>query len=61
MGAYATAADYDNEGIAELRESFIGKEDAVARQLLQDQVFVVVAQSCSLRECFAPVVFFLLL
>lgn len=30
MGAYAAAADYDDEGGAEFGETVVGEEDAVA-------------------------------
>jgi hypothetical protein len=44
MGANAAAADDDDEGFPELLEALVLQEDAVARQLLQDEFVVKVAQ-----------------
>ncbi len=41
--ADATASDDYDEGFAKLGESVVGQEDAVARELFEDEVFVVVA------------------
>ena len=43
MGAHATAADDDHEGVAQFGEAFVGEEDAVAGELFEDQRFVVVS------------------
>ena len=43
VGSYSTAADDDDESVAQFGETFVTKEDAVASQLLEDQVIVVVA------------------
>ena len=42
MGADATAANDDHEGVAEFGEAFVGEEDSVACQLFEDKCFVVV-------------------
>jgi hypothetical protein len=41
--AHAAATDDDDKGVAQLGEAFVREEDAVARQLLEDQGFVVVS------------------
>lgn len=43
MRADAAAADDDHEGVAQGVQAFVGEEDAVARELFEDQRFVVVA------------------
>ena len=43
MRSYAAAADDYNEGVSELVQALGGEEDAVARQLLEDQLVIVVA------------------
>lgn len=46
MGADAAAANYYYEGLAEVLETGVGEEDAVTGELFEDEVFIVVAQSC---------------
>ena len=58
MGANATAANNDHEGVAELGESFIGEEDAVSCQLFQNECFIIVAQTGAAGEGNASFVFF---
>jgi hypothetical protein len=36
VGTDAVAADDDDEGVAQFGEAFVGQEDAVAGQLLED-------------------------
>lgn len=60
MGADATAADDDDKGVAQLGESFVGEEDAVASQLFQDQCFVVVTKTRTAGQGDASLVFFAL-
>ena len=58
MGANATAADNDHEGVAKFSESFVGEEDSVSCQLFQNECFVVVAQTGAAGEGNASFVFF---
>lgn len=60
MRANATTADDDDKGVAQFGEPFIGEEDAVTRQLFQDQCFVVVSQTRTASQGNAPLVFFAL-
>jgi len=43
VGADAAAADDYYEGFAEGSESFVSEEDAIASELFEDEVFIVVA------------------
>lgn len=43
MGSYAAEADDDDEGVAQLGEALVGEEDAVAGELLEDELVVEVA------------------
>ena len=43
MGAHAAESDDNDEGGPELGETSIAKEDAVARELLKDQLVIVFA------------------
>lgn len=58
VGADAAAADDDYKGVAQLGEAFVGEEDAVTGELLEDQGFVVVAQAGAAGEGDAAFVFF---
>ena len=50
MGTDATAADDDDEGIAQLLQALVAEEDAVACELLEDQFVVEVASLGALGE-----------
>lgn len=57
VAADAAAAHHDHEGAAQLVEPLGGQEDAVPRQLLEDQLIVEVAGLGPSRECLGPDVF----
>jgi hypothetical protein len=58
VGANATAANDDDEGVAEFGEAFVGKEDAVSCELFENQCFVVVSEACAAGKGNASFVFF---
>lgn len=58
VGADAAAADDDHEGIAEFGEALVGEEDAVAGELLEDELVVEVACLGALGEEEVVFVFF---
>jgi hypothetical protein len=58
VGANATAANDDDEGVAEFGETFVGEEDAVSCELFENQCFVVVSQACATGKGNASLVFF---
>ncbi len=56
--ADAAAADNDDKGAAQGGEPCIAQEDAVARELLEDELVVEVAVLCAVRERLVVLVFF---
>jgi hypothetical protein len=58
MGADAAKANDDDEGGAEGREAGVAKEDAVAGELFEDQLVIIVAASGSGGDLGAPGVLF---
>jgi hypothetical protein len=58
VGANATAANDDDEGVAEFGEAFVGEEDAVSCELFENQCFVVVSEACATGKGNASLVFF---
>jgi len=58
MGANATKANDDDEGGTEGREAGVVKKDAVAGELFEDQLVIIVASSGSGGDLGASGVFF---
>jgi hypothetical protein len=58
MRAYAANTDDYYECFSEFGETFVGQEDAVARQLFEDQIVIVVASFRTRCERSAAFVFF---
>ena len=58
MGANATAANNNHEGVAEFGESLVGEENSVSCQLFQNECFIVVAQTGAPGEGNASFIFF---
>jgi hypothetical protein len=58
MGADAAKANDDDEGGAEGREAGVVKKDAVAGELFEDQLVIIVASSGSGGDLGAPGVLF---
>ena len=58
MGADAAKANDDDEGGAEGREARVAKKDAVAGELFEDQLVIVVASSGSGGDLGAPGILF---
>lgn len=58
MRANATTADYNDECASKLLKAAIGKKDSVPGELLENQILVIIAESCSNSKSSAPLILF---